>query len=196
MTRQGAAPAPDRQRVFFALWPEARVADALHASARRIHARTGGRLMRRDSLHLTLAFLGEQTAERVGVLQNLAASVQGEVFELDLSRAGAWQRGRIVWGGPEVMPPALAALAERLADALRAQGFEVERRPFAAHVTLVRNGLQPPPHDIEPVVHWHVGDFALMRSNPGAEAARYEVIGRWPLSPPAVKALSEGETAG
>ncbi|MBS0510897.1 MAG: RNA 2',3'-cyclic phosphodiesterase [Proteobacteria bacterium] len=187
MTQQaGAVPARDSgtspQRVFFALWPDERVATALHACARRIHAQTGGRLMQRDSLHLTLAFLGDQPPERVDTLRELAATLQGEVFQLQLSRAGAWQRGRIVWGGPEATPQALAALAEGLAAALRAQGFEVEARPFAAHVTLVRNGRQPPPREIDPPVSWPVGEFALMRSHLGGEGARYECIGRWPLS--------------
>ena len=196
MTEEAAAPAPERQRVFFALWPDDRVASALDASARRIHAQTGGRLMRRDGLHLTLAFLGEQPAERVAALQRLAAALAAEAFELDLSCAGAWQRGRIVWGGPEVTPPALAELAAGLTDALRADGFEVERRPFAAHVTLVRNGRQPPPRAIDPPVRWPVRDFALMRSRLGAEGARYEVIGRWPLSSPAVDTLPVGRSDG
>lgn len=183
---QGSAPERDSgtepQRVFFALWPEERVAAALYTSARRIHAQTGGRLMRRDSLHLTLAFLGDQSPERVETLRELAATLRGEAFELLVARAGAWQRGRIVWGGPEVTPPPLAALAEELAAALRAEGFAVEARPFAAHVTLVRNGHQPPSREIDPPVSWPVGDFALMRSHLGAEGARYECLGRWPLS--------------
>ncbi|MBS0544458.1 MAG: RNA 2',3'-cyclic phosphodiesterase [Proteobacteria bacterium] len=183
---QGSAPERDSgsepQRVFFALWPDELVAAALHACARRIHAQTGGRLMRRDSLHLTLAFLGDQPPERVEALRELAATLRGEAFELRLVRAGAWQRGRIVWGGPEATPPPLAALADGLAAALRGEGFAVEARPFAAHVTLVRNGHQPPPREIDLPVSWQVGDFALMRSHLGAEGARYECIGRWPLS--------------
>ncbi|ATE60241.1 RNA 2',3'-cyclic phosphodiesterase [Thauera sinica] len=180
----------ERQRVFFALWPDAAVAAALYGAARRIHAQTGGRLMRRDGLHLTLAFLGEQPAGRVEALRRLAASMTGEAFELLLSHAGAWQRGRIVWSGPGAAPPALAALAEGLAGALRAQGFEVERRPFAAHVTLVRNALAPPPPEVEPPVRWLVGEFALVRSHVGTDGARYEVIGRWPLPAP------DGDAAG
>lgn len=138
--------------------------------------------MRRDTLHLTLAFLGEQPVGRVDELKTLAASLAGEPFDFVLSRAGSFQGNRVVWGGPEVTPPALVRLAQELGGALRARGFPVESRPFSAHVTLVRNARQAPPAQLEPAVCWRVASFALMRSRLSAEGARYEALGRWPLS--------------
>jgi 2'-5' RNA ligase len=168
--------------VFFALWPDAQTLSALHACAQRIHLQCGGRLMRRDSLHLTLAFLGELPASRIDVLLALAADLRGKPFELVLSRAGSWQKNRVVWGAPERTPPALAALADGLAAGLRTGGFRVEARPFSAHVTLVRNAREAPPPDIPAPVRWRVDNFALIRSRLGPEGARYEVIGDWPLA--------------
>lgn len=141
--------------------------------------------MRRDSLHLTLAFLGEQPVGRIDELRSLADGVCGEPFELMLSRAGSYQRNRVVWGGPETTPMQLSVLVERLGAALRSRRFPVESRPFSAHVTLVRNARQAPSALIDPPLRWRVDHFALMRSRLGSDGARYEEVGRWPLNGPA-----------
>ena len=51
-------------RLFFAYWPSAETAQALMDWVRRAHALYGGRMMRSDTLHLTLAFLGQTEPER------------------------------------------------------------------------------------------------------------------------------------
>ena len=39
-------------RLFFALWPDDTQRGELHAAAQRAHSKSGGRLMRRENLHL------------------------------------------------------------------------------------------------------------------------------------------------
>src|SRR5690606_7323542 len=56
---------PAGRRVFFALWPDARTAAVLSGWAQDAHAMCGGRIMRPDTLHLTLAFLGMVPHARV-----------------------------------------------------------------------------------------------------------------------------------
>lgn len=141
--------------------------------------------MHRDSLHLTLAFLGEQSVGRIDVLRSLAEGVRGEPFVLMLSCLGSYQRNRVVWAGPETTPTPLILIVERLGAALRSEGFPVESRPFSAHVTLVRNARQAPSAMIDPPLRWHVDHFVLMRSRLGSDGARYEEVGRWPLNGPA-----------
>ena len=49
-------------RVFFALWPEALVRQALHTLATEYQLRCEARAMRAETLHMTLLFLGGSRA--------------------------------------------------------------------------------------------------------------------------------------
>lgn len=172
------------RRLFFALWPPAAVAKALHAAARGAHAADGGRLMRQETLHVTLAFLGDVALSRMGEVEAAATGVPVEPFVLELDRLGYWKHNRIVWAGCGVTPAPLEQLAETLAGQLRAAGFPLETRRFAAHATLLRNAAavaQLPPL-AAPIV-WPVADFALVASTPGTEGSRYKVLRRWPAPP-------------
>jgi 2'-5' RNA ligase len=169
-----------RRRVFFALWPDASVAARLDEAGRRAHGQCGGRRMRRDTLHLTLAFVGEVSPVQMEALERLAASVAGTPFELVLDRLD-WVPGkRIVWAGCNALPP-LTQLAANLAERLQEGGFRVEERPFAAHVTLLRKAGPPGAPLVAPQIRWRAAEFVLVESNPNSDGARYTVIGRWPL---------------
>ncbi len=170
----------DLRRVFFALWPEANTAWALHAAGREAQRGCGGRLTAVDTVHQTLAFLGGILAARVADAEAAAAATVGIPFEWRLDRLGYWKHNRILWAGGDCEP--LAALAADLAERLRAAGFELERRPFAGHVTLLRKarcGHLPP---LPAPIAWQVRDFVLVESHLDAQGARYETIGRWPLA--------------
>lgn len=171
-----------RQRVFFALWPRAETQVALHECAVGLHAQCGGRLLRRETLHVTLAFLGEQAPDRLELLRRIAAGQVGKASDLVLDRCGSWHEHRIVWTGPQRTPEQLVELARALNAALRADGFTIDRRPFSAHVTLLRNARRaPPPLSTKPVF-WRVDSFVLVASELDREGARYRIIDRWPLA--------------
>ncbi len=173
---------PRRLRVFLALWPDADTAAVLHAHGRALQAACGGRLMRRDTVHLTLAFIGEVEADAVARIQAIAAQVQGARFELVLDRVGSWHGHRIVWAGASSTPAPLAALAQALDAKLRTAGFELEARAFFPHVTLVRNARSTPEPDGVQAVRWAVDSFVLVCSERLASGAHYRVLGRWPLA--------------
>lgn len=139
--------------------------------------------MLRDTLHLTLAFLGETPAWQVDGLRALAAEVAGTGFVLELDRIGSWHRNRILWTGPSRVPPALIALAQDLEGQLRTAGFALEERAFSPHVTLVRNARAAPAETPLAPLRWTVGSFVLVASEAGAAGAHYRRIGRWPLQP-------------
>lgn len=180
-----AAPTAERgvtRRVFFALWPDAATAAGLHARARALHAECGGRAMRRDTLHLTLAFVGNVPQDGIASLEHVAAEVRGAPFVLELDQLGAWHRNRILWTSASSAPQALVALADALALRLREAGFVLEDRAFAPHITLVRNARAAPMAQTCPVLRWPVASFVLVVSEPTPAGARYRVLGRWPLS--------------
>jgi 2'-5' RNA ligase len=169
-------------RVFFAVWPDAAAAEAMAAAGRDARKTSGGRPMRPETLHLTLAFLGEQPAERLAEAMAVAATRAAAPFTLTLDRLGYWQHNRILWAGGDCPP--LAALADGLGAALRAAGFRLDARPFAIHATLLRDARCPAPPALAAPIAWPVSEFVLVESRLSAAGADYRVIGRWPLAAP------------
>lgn len=172
------------QRVFFALWPDPATAAALGKAARAATRACGGKPAREETVHVTLAFIGSVAAERVAQLQQLAAQVKAPAFELELDRVGYWRHNRILWAGTDGAPPPLTLLVARLNDFLRAADFQVEDRPFAVHVTLLRKAdcrggaerkLGFPP------LRWAVREFVLVESVLRPEGASYRPLERYPL---------------
>lgn len=183
MTRpaETASGAPPRARVFFALWPAAAIARRLHKEGERVHTATGGRRMRRDTLHLTLAFIGDIPRERLDDLRAAADKVAFPPFTLQLDRIAGWRHNHIVWVGAAEVPAELESLVSQLNAALAAGGFPVERRKFAAHVTLLRNARgELAASELDPSIVWPVGEFVLVESDLRPEGAQYTVVATWP----------------
>src|SRR5580704_3294268 len=122
------------QRVFFALWPGAGARARVAELAREVGSESGGRPTAANLLHLTLAFLGDQPDGAVVALRGLAGAIVARRFVLALDAVGAFRHAGIVWLGATAPPPALAALHDALAAALRGQGFPVDERPYAPHL--------------------------------------------------------------
>lgn len=139
--------------------------------------------MRRDTLHLTLAFLGDVDAARIPDLRGIAYALKCAPFALTLDRLGSWHGHRVLWLGPATPPGALAGLSADLAERLEGADFALAARAFSPHVTLVRNAAHAPSaRETEPLV-WRVGSFVLVASERTADGARYRRLGRWSLRP-------------
>ena len=179
----GSAKSVARRRVFFALWPDADIAGQLDQLGRQAHALCGGRRMRRDSLHMTLAFIGDVPVERIETLRHAAAQVSGSAFELSLDRLACWRHNRIVWAGCEQAPLPLLTLVGQLTERLAEAGLSLDTRDFAAHVTLLRDARGEELPECESFI-WPVGEFVLAAALPEG-GGHYEIIDRWPLAPPA-----------
>lgn len=166
-------------RLFFALWPPRETARALGDWAKQVAALTGGRATAQESIHLTLAFLGDTDPAQASAA---AAAAKGRHFELPIDEARYWKHNKIVWAGPAALPEELSSLVEALHGRLAERGFALEERPFAAHVTLVRKaprggGTLP----ALPGVRWPAREFVLVRSSPAGSGSRYDVLERFPL---------------
>jgi RNA 2',3'-cyclic 3'-phosphodiesterase len=174
-------------RLFFALWPPPETAQALAAWAAQVRRASGGRAVATPNIHLTLAFLGDADPAKATAA---ARRTTGTGFCLPLSLAKYWKHNHIVWIGPADMPPALGRLTERLQLELFRDGFILERRPFAAHITLIRKASPPGPLPAVPAVSWPVSEFVLVRSDRDNSGSTYAVVDRFPL---AGKALDEAK---
>lgn len=155
------------------------------------------RWVRLDSVHLTLAFLGEQDAEILPTLHDhLFPAFAGVApFELQLRRGGTFpprRPARVAWVGVEG-DDALPDLAHRVHGALqRAIGYTPDRRSFHPHLTIVRCKQPWRRREIErfeqhfrgPVgPPFEVTEGVLYESVLGPGGARYRALQRYPLGP-------------
>lgn len=140
-----------------------------------------GRLIPADNLHITLFFLGEVTAQQRSCAEAVAGALHGSRFTLSLERLGYWRRPQVVWLAAPATPPPLQQLVSQLQQGLAECGFEVESRPYQAHLTLARKVRRPPPVMSPDPVPWPVDRFVLVRSELSNTGSRYEIVGSWPL---------------
>lgn len=146
-----------------------------------MHRAVSGRRTRDDSIHLTLAFVGDVDSVRLAELMAPPAELTVARFTLTLDCWGCWPRNGIAWVAPSRVPDPLRELGARMEAWLRDAAFEMDDRPFNPHVTLVRKAQCAPLPDSTPKIQWQVEDFVLVRSAPASDGSRYEIIGRWPL---------------
>lgn len=157
-------------RLFFALWPPQETARALERWAQALE----GRHSTRDKIHLTLAYLGEADAQKAA---SAGGRVQAAPFRMTLEEASYWSHNEIVWAGPRHVPAEMTRLVQALQLELYKEGFILERRPFAAHVTLVRKAPAQPLPALRPI-EWPVRELALVASVGGT----YRTLERFALS--------------
>ena len=98
-------------RLFFALWPDPRVREALAAVARDAQRECGGRAVAAEKVHITLFFVGNIERHRLEELEDAASALRGNAFEIVLDHLDYWRHNRIVWAGTRQCPPALTTLA-------------------------------------------------------------------------------------
>jgi RNA 2',3'-cyclic 3'-phosphodiesterase len=164
-------------RLFFALWPPGATAHALADWADAAQRATGGRRTAEGNIHLTLAFLGKADPAKAVAA---ARRVKAQAHRLPIEQGR--YLNRMVWAAPKETPPALAALHGKLAMELYREEFILERRPFAAHVTLIRDARRAPLPPV-PDVEWPVCEFLLVRSSVSSRGATYEPLERFTLQP-------------
>lgn len=154
----------------------------------------------RDAWHLTLAFLGEVNEVVAGRLAPRLerAAARHPRLSLSLGGSGAFPstaRARIVWAGVEGDRKPMSGLAASVAAGARRAGAPPaeEGRRFQPHLTLARCRM---PMDVGSLVTaldgyagstWTADQIYLIHSRLN-DQPRYEVLGSWPLSAPAVQA--------
>jgi 2'-5' RNA ligase len=158
-------PLPQRIRAFVALGLNAETIAAIGAMAAEIKT-LGADVawVKPANFHLTLRFLGDQVD--IGRLDPLTAalaeiSAHTAPFTIAARGIGAfpdWHSARVVWVGLE--SPQLPALAAQVEDCVVQCGFERERRPYTAHLTIGRvRGFSRWRHTARALKNWAAHDF-------------------------------------
>lgn len=165
------------------------MADRLGEIAQEAERSFGGRATRCDTIHLTLAFLGNIPEARLAELAVAAREVSAEPFSISLDRLGFWSHNHLLWAGCRASVARLDELFGQLRRALVRAGFRVggEGRDFAPHVTLIRRVPEATaPSDARPLpsmapLDWRCERFVLVRSTLSALGSAYQVIDEFPL---------------
>jgi 2'-5' RNA ligase len=91
--------------------------------------------------HLTLFFLGDVTEEQLEGIKQRLAGVRSSRFQLQAAGGGFFPPGkapRVIWVGLQQGGKQAGGLAREITEALQPLGYEPERRPFRAHLTVGR----------------------------------------------------------
>ncbi|WP_137938403.1 RNA 2',3'-cyclic phosphodiesterase [Chitinivorax sp. B] len=169
-------------RLFIALPPPTSVLTQLERVGHMLHRQCGGRRVRTDLLHVTLAFLGDTPIERLNELISVFNMLQhASIFALQLDCYGIWRRSGIGWCAPQYIPPPLIELHQRINQGLTGLGLPTETRPFKPHITLLRKALHAPNTEMTDAIIWQVDRFALMASELQADGPHYSSLAEWPL---------------
>ncbi|MFY9506185.1 MAG: RNA 2',3'-cyclic phosphodiesterase [Caldicoprobacterales bacterium] len=98
-----------------------------------------GRFVRPENLHLTIEFLGEIEASRLGAIKEAMDELSYGPLTLELSKIGYFKRpeANIYWLGIRDNEQ-LFKIQATLHQALKDRGFKLEDRPYRPHISLGR----------------------------------------------------------
>jgi RNA 2',3'-cyclic 3'-phosphodiesterase len=180
MSRAASVEGHDRLRLFCGL----RLPDATLDTLERWQAeRLRGRIVPRENLHVTLAFLGSRAASELeaiaGALREAAGQARPPVLRA-LRYRETRSVGMVVLDDEEGRS---ARLADELHGRLEALGFyRREARPWLPHVTVLRfrerPRLRPPVPDLGA---FSPSDAAVYHSALSPDGAQYSVLESAPL---------------
>ena len=135
-------------RMFIEAVLEPSALDDVWANGQRLRAALDShadvvRWVKREALHLTLRFLGEQEEARVPELVAALAEMEGSGrFDLHLDELGTFggRRPRVIWTGfsEDDGYDRLQSMRQHLDSALNGAGFEPDRGAYRPHLTLGR----------------------------------------------------------
>jgi len=154
-------------RLYLALWPDQETQNRLQSMRHTWSWPKNAAVVKPESLHLTLHFLGDVENRRIPELvQGLNVTMQP--FDLIMNRPQLWPNGVAVLK-PHSIPTGLSQLHAGLDAALRGMGIITEARTYRPHVTFARNAEQaipPTMKQVQPVL-WTVKSYALVKSHNG-----------------------------
>ena len=161
---------------------------------RRLGRRLTARWLPAESLHITVRFIGDVADDSSsGLIRAISAPLRLSPFEVrlrlpDLPPSG---RPRVIWMALAEGSTDLAALNREMNERLAPLGFEPERRPYAAHLTMARvkdvaRGSQADVRriileSVSPNATCRVTYATIFRSFLSSKGARYESLASCPF---------------
>ncbi len=202
-TRSEARPeegAADSLRGFVGVHVPDGWVDGLTAVRERLARHAAVRWVQPDGSHVTLAFLGQIARSRVPAIVARLSEVARECPPCRVRAGGIGVfphpgRATVLWLGVTDPSGGLIRLQRRVSQALSAEGFAPDERPFHPHVTLGRWRTPPPASSVDALLaealppalsgaegEWIVTDIRLMESRLTPKGPIYTVVGTVPLT--------------
>lgn len=180
-------PRRDGHRLFYALWPEPGLRQALARATERAMSLVPGQRVPPGNFHVTLAFLGMVPGRALADLIAVGGRGPWPRVELDFEGIEYWPKPKVLVAVAAEVPLAGLRVIDRLWQSLKLLGFRRESRPWQPHLTLVRHVGRPPPVGLElrlssrPARDPGAWKLALVESVTHPEGARYKPLADWPL---------------
>lgn len=171
------------RRLFFALSLPEKLQQALVSWRAQQFPPEAGRPVAAANLHLTLAFLGDVSAQKERALRVQADRIRQAPFTLHLDDAGHWPRPGVVWLGCRQAPRGILQLATLLRAQAARSGCYQSPQPFHPHITLLRGAMHPvaiPPATFDWTLE--AQSFSLYESRFEQGRTRYQRLADWSLS--------------
>ncbi len=95
----------------------------------------------RENIHLTLKFLGNVSAPRLGEVKSSLQQVIFSAFTAEIKGAGAFpnlNHMNVIWVGVNEGWSKVEQIYEQVEKLLSSLGFRRENRPFTPHITIAR----------------------------------------------------------
>ncbi len=175
----------------------AAIAERLRERLKEARLHVEARWVCAENLHITLWFIGEVDEARSAAIQEaLDPPFPVAPFDLVLEGCGAFPPSgppRVFWIGLRAGADRMLELYHEVAARLRPLGFEPERRPYSAHLTIAR--VKDVRREASAGIHRVLGDVpasagtsraasvTLFRSHLSAKGSTYEALARVPLQP-------------
>jgi 2'-5' RNA ligase len=192
-------------RLFVAAYPPAEACDDLERRLADLHVAVAAsrgvntRLARRETWHVTLAFLGEVDEARgpdaAAAIERAAGAWRAAgsgPLRLALAGGGRFGRGRftVLWVGVDGDREALVRLSRQVRRELKRDRLPYDDRPLKPHLTIARPADRLDRAAVEsdraalagyrgPI--WPVRSVELVRSHLGPKPS-YEHVAAWPLA--------------
>ncbi|QPK61897.1 RNA 2',3'-cyclic phosphodiesterase [Methylomonas sp. LL1] len=167
------------KRLFFALWPDQNTRQQCGKIIRM--TRSQGKPVAVHNLHVTLVFLGGVDESTQIAVTQAASAIIVQPMHLIFNRLSYWKKPAVVCLTAEQFEPVLSSLVEQLTAAAVRNRIEVDPRPYAPHVTLLRKARALPETEFTPI-DWQADGFCLVESYSTPAGVEYRVIERWGLA--------------
>jgi 2'-5' RNA ligase len=168
-------------RLFFALLPDSETQLRITAAALELRLDPASRLVRPESLHMTLAFVGEVPALQVAAWRQIGAAQRISAFTLLFDLYEYWPKGKVVVAAARQSPASLDLLWRQIHGALAKHNLAPAHERLRPHVTLARKVSQAPVLQAMSAFDLKAQAFSLLQSDTSGVQPIYTVVDTWRL---------------
>jgi 2'-5' RNA ligase len=137
------------------------------------------------NFHITLAFLGQISTQQQDKLEELINNLADiSAFNVELDIVGYWPKPKALWLGCNNTTKQHQQLVNKLNTCAQQAGISLQKRPYQAHLTLVRKCTANPPAPLlPPNFGWQSQTFHLFESVSSPYGIVYPIRNTWKLAP-------------